>query len=469
MDQANNSPWWQEILNQKNVSATSSNAYPNSSGGSSNPLSGFGGNINSEQSNNSSPTGSFNPQSSVPAATTQQSAPASTSTGQANSSVGNTSSQTNTAVGINQSTNQTLLNPNQNQQQQNGQSSTGLSGFGNILSSLGGQAVSGFQKLTGIGGGVANGVSNSINDFGASLFGSGGGTAGYVNAAGDSVAAGSAGAIPVTASTDASLASSGGDLASAGGGTASLTGVLGGAGFGAGIGSLYGSIAGLQGANAGNADIGGALGGAAGAAVFGAEAGSIIPGLGTIIGAGAGAILGGLFGPGSAATNADGFGERIKVDGTLDSATSQEGSKNAGPVAGFGQASVNTFSTLAQSASSTLGIKFNPNLTIGAVISTKHPGPGGPAALGVQTLDSGGSYDSGKIFFNPQDNKSVADAYYKVLTDAAQQSGYTDSTALYNWFYGQGPLSDNNNTNATNNNVNIAPVGNYGNSGPIIA
>lgn len=430
-------PWTSFINNQKNASATAFNGNESNK----DPLSDFGSAISG--STNSSATGNFNPQAGQPTPSSTSSTPTSTSTGQTNSAVGNTTNQgTSTVQGIQQQNQQLLNKPSEPTNQI--QSGTGLSSFGNIISSLGGQASKAISSFTGAG----SSAINSLNDFGASI-GFGG------------VPAETFGPSAVGSSAEAFGPAAGEAFGPAYGGAAadanaitstSLSGVLGGAGIGAGIGSIYGSLTGLQGSNTTNAEIGGGIGGAIGSA--------ILPGIGTALGSIGGSVIGGLFGPDSAPTSADSYYGKLTPSGGLNPDTVGGGSKNPGSVTGFGQKSVGAFNTLATSAASTLGFQFNPNISIDAAISTLHPGPGGTAALEVDTVNGGGNYDSGKIFFNPNDATSASNAYYKALTDAAAQSGYTDTQSLYNWYYGQGTLS-NSTTSAFNNNVNIAPKGNY--------
>lgn len=405
--------------------------------------------------------GGFNPQSSVPQGS--QSTPQNTNTGTQNSSVGNTGSQTsgtaNNIMGINEN----LLNQGQSQQSStsnsssSGQSSSGsgLSGFSNLVGSLGNQAgnalgLSGQGSLT-------SQITGGINEAGLGFgFGTGSSTLGAVTGNEASLLAGYGVAPGASSAASASAADTVGGFsgygANAGGEltSASLGGVLGGAGLGAGIGSVYGMLTGKTGAQATNADIGGALGGAGGA-VLGAELGSVIPGIGTVIGGVAGSIIGGLFGPG-AGTSDSGQAGTLMANGGIDPNSVITGGKN--PSSGtqsFVSSANNQFSSLSQSASSALGIKFNTSLDFNAQDSTLHGGPW----IAVQPASGYARDGTGQISINPTDAGSVASAYYQALTYAANQSGYTDTNALYSWFYGQ-PTQGANPTQFGNN-ITIAP------------
>lgn len=379
--------------------------------------------------------------------------------------VGNTANATSgTANGIIASNNQTLLNPAGNAQQQPQQQQTGLnpSTFSNAIGTAGKGL---FNQLTG----TTGGIQGAINSLGTSLgFGTGSSTLGAVTGSQASLLA-SYGVAPGASSVAAASAADGvggftGYGAQAGGGltSASLSSVLGGAGFGVGIGGL---IAGFTGGNQTGGMIGGGIGGALGAATgissgitMGATLGSIVPGLGTVIGAVAGSLLGGMLGNKSPPTNADSWYAKLTPTGSLNYNTQGGGSKNPGPITGFGQQGTEAFSALAQSAGATLGIQYNPNITANVAISTKHPGPNGDtAAIEIDTTNGGGQYDSGRIYFNPSDNTSVANAYYQALVGTAAQSGYTDTQSLYNWFYGQGPVTGTGSNRLAGNNVMIAP------------
>lgn len=446
--------------------------------------------------------GGFNPQSSLPSTPTSQIA-ANTA---GNSSVGSTSSQTSGTANDIINTNQSLINPQSTNKSSNANTSgsTGLSSgvFSGAVSAING-LTGGTGSLASQVGGIGSSITNGINNFGVNYLGLGSGIAGTGEAAlasgENSLAnagsldsaftsegvpladaqnlasnafntsstvdsafaqglAGNSAATTSSAGTASDIASTAAEDPELAVGGTSLLGVLGGAGAGYGIGSIYGSLTGLGGSNATNADIGGALGGAAGIAggaaastALGLELGSAAGPIGMAVGAVAGAILGGLFGSGTP-TNADTYNTTL---GAVNQG--QESSKNPGTTAGFGQAQSDAFANLATQAGAALGFTPDPNIQFGATISTQHPGAGGPAALFLNSADD--KINTGLDFYTPGNVQSTSTAYYNTLVAAAASSGYTDTTALHNWFYGQGTNSNTDPTSGSYSNVTIAPQG----------
>lgn len=220
--------------------------------------------------------------------------------------------------------------------------------------------------------------------------------------------------------------------------SSSLSSVLGSAGIGYIGGTLLSQVIG---GNSQNAGIGGAIGAGLGAAIMGSEIGAVIgsfipiPGLGTILGTVVGSYIGGQFGPKSPATNADTY------QTTLGGTGGSEQSKNPGATAGSQQSVTSQFKTMASQAGQDLGIKFNPNMGIVGTISTRHPGPEGNSAIQIDYngLDAGDGKNSGLLFYNPGDDKSVKTAQLKALTAAAASAGYTDTAKLTEWFNSYAP------------------------------
>ena len=140
------------------------------------------------------------------------------------------------------------------------------------------------------GSGLLSGVTSGINSFGASLLPG-------VFAPNATIAAVNAGTA-TPAQVIAAMQAGHSGVAGLSGATTTVTGLLGAAGLGFGLGSLGGGLLGnLVGLNSGGSSIGGGIGGALGAGI-----GSIVPGIGTalggIVGGALGSIVGGLFGGG---------------------------------------------------------------------------------------------------------------------------------------------------------------------------
>lgn len=390
--------------------------------------------------------GEFNSASSVPnTAAGQAAASTASTTGAQNSSVGNTSaqttnnSQTNTGNVLGELN---ALNGNNNSNSSNNANNS-ASTAGTLPSGIVSQGLQalGFSKASTTGLGTA--IGNSINQFGADEFG--------LNAVAPSALSGAG--VAAGASTEAeaeaadNIASFSGGNAALGASGASLTSLLGSAGAGAGIGSL---LANITGENAVGSTIGGAIGGAAGGAILGAELGSVIPGLGTVIGAIGGSLLGGLFGPGKG-TNASAVSTELTASGALSQPSYTSKNPNSTSQS-FVQNTSSAFNSLAEAASQALGINFNTSLGFNSSYSSQHGG-GAIELAGYGPNNSG----SGWMFFDPSNSKATSTAYFQALSDAAQQSGYTDSQSLYNWFYGIDQAQTG--QAAISNGITIAPQG----------
>lgn len=173
-----------------------------------------------------------------------------------------------------------------------GMTTAGSSGA-NLLSTGAGlaQQYASSQLFSSMGGsGLLSGVTSGINSFGASLLPG-------VFAPNATIAAVNAGTA-TPAQVIAAMQAGHSGVAGLSGATTTVTGLLGAAGLGFGLGSLGGGLLGnLVGLNSGGSSIGGGIGGALGAGI-----GSIVPGIGTalggIVGGALGSIVGGLFGGG---------------------------------------------------------------------------------------------------------------------------------------------------------------------------
>lgn len=178
------------------------------------------------------------------------------------------------------------------QQSVYGMTTAGSSGA-NLLSTGAGlaQQYASSQLFSSMGGsGLLSGVTSGINSFGASLLPG-------VFAPNATIAAVNAGTA-TPAQVIAAMQAGHSGVAGLSGATTTVTGLLGAAGLGFGLGSLGGGLLGnLVGLNSGGSSIGGGIGGALGAGI-----GSIVPGIGTalggIVGGALGSIVGGLFGGG---------------------------------------------------------------------------------------------------------------------------------------------------------------------------
>lgn len=263
----------------------------------------------------------------------------------------------------------------------------------------------------------------------------------FVNAAGDSVAAGTEGATAVGSNAGLSQlfadATASTDAAGVGGAAASGIGTLSSTLGGAGIGYLAGGlISHLTGENATGSSIGGAIGGAAGAAFGGAaltslglELGSFAGPVGMAVGAVGGAVLGGLFGNNSPATSTGGF------DGPLSSTGSVTdplyGSKNGSTEEAHNID--NQVDTLFSDASKKLNLDFGSNVYIKGGTNTLHSGPGGSlnaAQIGYLDVMNSKTGDLTRFNFDPADLQQKQTAYIGALKQAASVAGYTNTDAL---------------------------------------
>lgn len=318
-----------------------------------------------------------------------------------------------------------------------------LNHFGSSYLGLGGAS----EAPTGLfasGGDVANTIASS-GGYGLDTSGLAAGN--FANLGGDAASSGSfLGNVSLPSGMDASgfgAGTSGAAVGDAATGFTSTTlmGALGDAGIGALEGGLLSK---LTGGNALGGSIGGALGGAVGgiiggigavgAAIGATELGAAIgtfipiPVLGTLLGGAVGGLIGGMFGGSGVPTQAASGGGMLNASGTVDYALG--GTKNAGGEVSFPAQASTAFSNMSQSASQALGIKFAPTINFSAGISTKHPGPNGPAFVGVQNQAPNSGQDTGFITYDPTNAKSTQDAMAQALKAAAVDSGYTDTAAL---------------------------------------
>lgn len=321
----------------------------------------------------------------------------------------------------------------------NADSVTGLTTIGGVQGSgLGTSSfvdAAGDSVASGTPGAIAQGGNADIaNMFAAasseSSASAGLGTASFVDSAGDSVAAGTPGAIATGDS-----AAEAGSLTST-----TLTGILGEAGIGALEGGL---LTKLTGGNSIGGSIGGALGGAAGGIAGGAAAiggafattelgaaiGSFIPIpiLGTLAGGLIGGAIGGLFGNSSPPTNASGGGGTLTATGGLTDTGTDSKNPNAYST-GYVGAQFTNFSNAATAASTALNLKFSPDVQFHANYSSKHGG------ANISVTDSVTGQQTGAISFDPSSQTSVQAAYQQALDAAANYSGTTDTTNLDNWY-----------------------------------
>lgn len=224
-----------------------------------------------------------------------------------------------------------------------------------------------------------------------------------VNAAGDSVEAG----------TGIAAAPGLGSILGAG-----ALGALGGGFLAKSLGEnqLGGSIGGGIGAAAGMAF------GGAGAAALGLELGSFAGPVGALVGGIGGALIGGAFGNNTKPTSASEFLFSPSASGGVNNETF--GAK--GNTSNINHTLVNDFSSLTSGASKALGINFNPNAIVSGGFNSMYSGGNQPGYIGMQTGQ--------RYYFDPNDPASKNTAYLNTLTDAAKVAGYTDTTALTNWF-----------------------------------
>lgn len=257
-------------------------------------------------------------------------------------------------------------------------------------------------------------ITSTIDNFGMGLgFGSGGGAT-------EGISSALAAADPSLLETGAAIsegASSAGTFAGA-----SLSGTLG----AAGLGFLGGGIlAGALGENSTGGSIGGGIGAGIGFAI-GGPIGALIGGIG-------GSIFGGLFGNHSEPTEAS------ETDISFDEHGQMTGSpiitgKNGGRVQGGITNDASYFGSLLTGASSALGFTI-PKGSYGVAISTKHPGPGGPAVVMSN-------------YYDPSNQDSKDAAMLKAVMAVAAKAGYTDTDAITNWF----------NSRNSNNGADLGPL-----------
>lgn len=361
--------------------------------------------------------------------------------------VGSTSASTNATAGQITAQNQSLISP------QKGDSSLGVQTpsqqqSGLLTQLLGSGSNSSVTNALGVTT-PGESIQSAINNFGGTLgFGSAGGSSEAIS--------------PALSAADPTLAETGNAVSSGADAVGSLTSTSLSSVLGAGgLGALGGGVlANLLGENSTGGSIGGGLGAAAGsvlagtsavgASAIGATLGSALPIVGTIAGGVIGAIVGGLFGGG---TPTSAIYNQANYSATgAETNESLAGEKNPGGYANFGTSVLGNLGVLTTAASSALGIQFNPDSLVDAGISTQHGG----ASIDVESND-GQLSNSGQMFFNYQDPTSTGTAYYNSLVDLAGQAGYTNTTALYNWFYGVGQ-TDSGQSNASSP-INIAPQG----------
>jgi hypothetical protein len=332
----------------------------------------------------------------------------------------------------------TSINP----AQQSSVASSGQGGGPNLL-----DLVSNGKDLVGSGTssgtGILSNITSSINNFGAGL-GFAPGTVTYPASSFAAVGPNLPGVVaygpsaPVAQGLSAAVGTpvqGTGVLGTGFGSGATLSNVLGGAGFGA----LAGGFLGRIGGNETGGMIGGALGGALGAAsglssgiAMGSTLGSIVPGLGTVIGAGIGGLVGGFFGGKKPATQSDEYRAMLTADGGQDSNGIYQGGKNAGSYGGFGKSVTSNLSSMLQKAHKELGIQFNPKIQIGGGISTLHGGS--HLNVGFNRESDAEPIQGEQIFYDYNDPASYTDAMKKSLVWAAKLSGVEDLTKVEQWY-----------------------------------
>lgn len=285
------------------------------------------------------------------------------------------------------------------------------------------QAVS---KLTG---NVFDSAINSVDDFGSSLgFGASSAAQDASNLFDLSEAGDIEGLTDLTGAGEG-IGATAGELSSA-----SLSSVLGAAGLGYTAGGLLSNV---TGGNKTGSSIGGGIGAAAGYAIGGP--------IGGVIGTVGGSYIGGMFGNNTPATSASEFSEGLTPNGQ--NITPSYGAKNNG--SNINETVANSFNNVASNASSALGINFNPQISLHGGYNTLHSGGPQPGFIQVNAPNQ----PMQSYFFSPQDINSVSDAYFGALTNIAAQSGYTDTQALHNWYYG----SQDSNQAQSSNPITIAP------------
>lgn len=300
------------------------------------------------------------------------------------------------------------------------------------------------------GNGLFSGVRSGIDQFGSDYLGLGNGL-GAVTSGGSIYGPTLPGATaeafgPTAMGADGAL------------GATSLSGVLQGAAFGAGIGGLLNSknpVAGMIGGGLGGAVGSVALGGlttgigaALGGTQMGAAIGSILPGVGTVIGAVAGGLLSKAFGGKKPATKASSFAaDALNPDGTFVNA--RVGSKGLGSE--YGQQAQQEFGSLLTGASKALGIKFSNTTSFNSGINTLRSGGPQPGYIEVMGDGvAGPGTNKTAFFYDPNDQKAKNEAYKQALTLAASRSGYTDTAKIDEYF--KNPTSAN-----QSNSIKVAP------------
>lgn len=412
-----------------------------------NQFRGFGSSINAEQSANA---GNVNPMGLNQQQAPQANTGLNTGSGPSTAQVA-TANQTNQGqlaspniglTGVPTANNNGTVNNNTNGQSNANAGSSG--GINQLASTLGSK----------VAGPALSDVTNSINQFGQNTLGFG---AGYGAQAADQ---GLASTFGTEASQSADLGSFLGEDTSAATGAyedqaaasslaaegdvgtlGSASSLLGAAGGAVGGYAIGGEVANLTGGNVQGGQIGGAIGGLGGtlaggavAAEIGLELGSFAGPVGMVVGAVAGALIGSMFG--SSAPTAVSQGSYTPAQG-LSSETSLT---RGGASAANGTGAIGGFDSSLQRASTTLGFKIDPSIAVSAGTNTKHnPDPSKPGYIGAS--DGKSSYDLSLNYFTPGDQASMQNAYYDTIQSIAQASGYTDTKALHDWFYGTNQAS----------------------------
>jgi hypothetical protein len=223
--------------------------------------------------------------------------------------------------------------------------------------------------------------------------------------------------------------------------SASLSSVLGAGALGYFGGGMLAKGLGL---NPTGGSIGGALGASAGMAFGGAalsslglQLGSFAGPVGALAGGLLGTVAGGLFGgkPGTSADEFNGFISKGSF-GNFD-----YGSKNPGSYAGSASSLQQDLSKRLAGASKDLGITFADTHIKGGV-NTKHSPAGSPGYITVGSSNYG---------YNPDDPNSRTQAEYQALQQLANQSGYTDTQKLNDWFFQTGDYAPGNGSGLSKN------------------
>lgn len=256
-------------------------------------------------------------------------------------------------------------------------------------------------QQSGVGKSVLGGLTSSINNFGMGLgFGSGGGASEAIS--------------PALAAADPSLVASGASVSEGAASAGSLSGATLSATLGAAaLGFIGGGIlAGALGENSTGGSIGGGIGAGIGFAVAGP--------IGALIGGVGGSIFGGMFGGNKPATAADTYSSYLAPDGTM--TFREHGAKNPGQYAGYGQQVANQFGQLSSAMAKDLGIQYAKDSYISSGISTLHGG--------AYITDNQGN----QIFYDVSNPADQQRAFKQALETSALNSGFTDKSAVDNWF-----------------------------------